>query len=68
MSKLQRLSHLAHTDLKPVWSHILPAIDLRYRNGLAIQWKNATAPKIVNRNFLVTSSDLSIADGRIATP
>ena len=67
MSKLQRLSHLAHTDLKPVWSNI-SAIDLRYRNGLAIQWKNATAPKIVNGHFLVTSSDLSIADGRIATP
>lgn len=60
MSKLQRLSHLAHRDLKPVWSKIA-AIDLRYRNGMAIQWKNATAPQIVNGHFVVTSSDAGLA-------
>lgn len=53
MSKLQRLSHLAQSDLKPTWGKIA-SIDLRYRNGLAIQWKNATAPKIVNGHFQVT--------------
>lgn len=40
MSKLQRLSALAGTDLKPIWSQIA-TVDLRYRNGLAIQWKGA---------------------------
>ena len=35
MSKLQRLSYLAQSDLKPVWAKV-SAIDLRYRNGLAI--------------------------------
>ena len=61
MSKLQRLSYLAQHDLKPVWNQIA-AIDVRYRNGLAIQWKNAVAPKIVNGNFVVTSNDISIAN------
>lgn len=59
MSKLQRLSHLAQSDLQPTWQRIA-AIDLRYRNGLAIQWKNATAPKIVNGHFMVTP----VLDGR----
>lgn len=67
MSKLQRLSHLAQTDLKPVWSQIT-AIDLRYRNGLSIQWKNSTAPKIVNGQFVVTNSDINIADTSVAKP
>ena len=67
MSKLQRLSHLANSDLKPVWSNI-SAIDLRYRNGLAIQWKNSTAPKIVNGHFVVTINDTSIADGSTVKP
>lgn len=52
MGKLQRLSQLAQSDLKPVWSNIA-AIDLRYRNGLAIQWRNSTAPKIVNGQFIL---------------
>ena len=58
MSKLQRLSHLAQTDLKPVWPYI-SAIDLRYRNGLAIQWKNSTPPKILNGQFVVTTINTS---------
>ncbi|ENV94964.1 MULTISPECIES: cell division protein FtsQ/DivIB [Acinetobacter] len=67
MNKLQRLSHLAQSDLKPVWSKI-SAIDLRYRNGLSIQWKNATPPKIVNGQFVVTIDDTSIAGGTKAKP
>ncbi|OTG85022.1 cell division protein FtsQ/DivIB [Acinetobacter sp. ANC 4648] len=67
MSKLQRLSHLAQTDLKPVWPKI-SAIDLRYRNGLSIQWKNSIAPKIVNGQFVVTNDDISVADRRVAKP
>ena len=56
MSKLQRLSKLAHTDLQPVWSKIA-AIDLRYRNGLAIQWKQAKPPQIINGQFVITVAD-----------
>lgn len=67
MSKLQRLSHLAHNDLKPVWPNIA-AIDLRYRNGLAIQWKNATPPKIASGQFVVTINDTGIADGTALKP
>ncbi|RYL29638.1 cell division protein FtsQ/DivIB [Acinetobacter piscicola] len=67
MSKLQRLSHLAQTDLKPVWSNIA-AIDLRYRNGLAIQWKDAKMPKILNGGFVVTNNDPSVADPSIVQP
>lgn len=59
MSKLQRLSHLSYSDLKPIWSSIA-SIDLRYRNGLAIQWKNSIAPKIQNGHFIVTNNDLSV--------
>jgi len=67
MSKLQRLSHLAHNDLKPVWPNI-SAIDLRYRNGLAIQWKNAAPPKIASGQFVVTINDTGIADGTALKP
>ena len=67
MSKLQRLSHLAQSDLKPVWSKI-SSIDLRYRNGLAIQWKNSTSPSIINGHFVVTIDDTSIADVRTVKP
>ncbi|MFW1752791.1 cell division protein FtsQ/DivIB [Acinetobacter wanghuae] len=59
MSKLQRLSHLSYSDLKPVWSKI-SSIDLRYRNGLAIQWKNSIPPKIVNGHFIVTIDDTGV--------
>ncbi|WP_179999159.1 cell division protein FtsQ/DivIB [Acinetobacter sp. YH12239] len=67
MSKLQRLSHLSQADLKVVWPRV-SAIDLRYRNGLAIQWKNATPPKIINGQFVVTINDINIADSRVAKP
>lgn len=67
MSKLQRLSHLAHNDLKPVWPNI-SAIDLRYRNGLAIQWKSAAPPKIASGQFVVTINDTGIADGTALKP
>ncbi|NNG99569.1 cell division protein FtsQ/DivIB [Acinetobacter sp. ANC 5414] len=67
MSKLQRLSRLAQSDLKPVWSKI-SSIDLRYRNGLAIQWKNSAPPNIVNGHFVVTIDDTSIADARKVKP
>ena len=67
MNKLQRLSHLAQTDLKPVWSKI-SAIDLRYRNGLAIQWKNAIPPKIVNGQLVVTIDDTKLAGAIQAKP
>lgn len=59
MSKLQRLSHLAHSDLKPVWAKI-SAIDLRYRNGLSIQWKNASPPRIVNGHFAVIENETGV--------
>lgn len=59
MGKLQRLSQLAQLDLKPVWSDIA-AIDLRYRNGLAIQWRNSTAPKIVNGQFILNAQILEM--------
>ncbi|TCM68748.1 cell division protein FtsQ [Acinetobacter calcoaceticus] len=65
MSKLQRLSHLAQTDLKPVWSNI-SAIDLRYRNGLAIQWKNSSAPKILNGQFVMMSNDNSATGVKVS--
>lgn len=67
MRKLQRLSHLAQNDLKPVWSNF-SAIDLRYRNGLAIQWKNSTPMKILNGQFVVIRDDKNIADIQVAQP
>lgn len=67
MSKLQRLSYLAQNDLKPTWDRV-SAIDLRYRNGLAIQWKNSVAPHVANGHFVVTISDKSIAGEVTAKP
>lgn len=61
MSKLQRLNQLAQSDLKPVWSQVA-AIDLRYRNGLAIQWKNATPPKIVNGQFVYSTVQAGVTE------
>ncbi|MDQ8934242.1 cell division protein FtsQ/DivIB [Acinetobacter rudis] len=58
MSKLQRLNQLVQSDLKPVWSQVA-AIDLRYRNGLAIQWKNSMPPKIVNGQFVYSTVQTS---------
>lgn len=67
MSKLQRLSHLAQTDFKPVWSK-MSSIDLRYRNGLAIQWLHSAAPAIASGHFVVTKNDTSIATQTQAKP
>lgn len=52
MGKLQRLSEIAKTDLGLVWNNIA-GIDLRYRNGLAVQWKNAQPLKIENGQFVI---------------
>lgn len=52
LTKLQRLSQLGLSELKPVWPKIT-AVDLRYRNGMAIQWKNAQPPKVVGGHFVV---------------
>jgi len=50
-----------------MWSNI-SAIDLRYRNGLSIQWKNAIPPKIVNGQLVVTINDTSLAGAIQAKP
>ncbi|MBF7688262.1 cell division protein FtsQ/DivIB [Acinetobacter rathckeae] len=52
MSKLQHLSQLAGQDLQPVWSQI-STVDLRYRNGLSIQWKGV--PPVSHGQFVVTN-------------
>lgn len=54
MLKLQQLSRLAQRDLQPVWQNIA-AIDLRYQNGLAIQWKDAKTPAIQDGHFIVAN-------------
>lgn len=65
MSKLQRLSQLAARDFKPVWAQ-MTTIDLRYRNGLAIQWKGS--PPVAHGQFVVTNNDVSIAEKTKTTP
>lgn len=67
MSKLQRLSYLAQHDLQSVWGKVSGA-DLRYRNGLALQWYNSAPPRIANGHFVVTSNDTSIAKERTKKP
>lgn len=67
MSKLQRLSHLARTDLKPVWPRVA-AVDLRYRNGLALQWKNAQPPPIAHSQFVVNTVPSSVVSAPHVTP
>lgn len=52
LTKLQRLSQLGMSELKPAWPK-MTAVDLRYRNGMAIQWKNAQPPKIVGGHFVI---------------
>lgn len=52
MRKLQHLSQLVGQDLKPVWSQI-STVDLRYRNGLSIQWKGV--PPVSHGQFVVTN-------------
>jgi cell division protein FtsQ len=61
-TKLQRLSQLAQGGLKSVWPHIA-AVDLRYRNGLALQWKTGRPPLIRSGRFM-TVSDVEAARGR----
>ena len=67
MSKLQRLSYLAQHDLKSAWPNIT-AIDLRYRNGLSIQWKNSAAPQIKSGQFVVRNSDSNVANRNVTQP
>lgn len=54
MLKLQQLSQIAQTELKPIWNNII-GFDLRYRDGLAIQWKSGQAVAIQNGRFLISS-------------
>lgn len=56
LTKLQHLSQLGSNELKFVWPSIA-AVDLRYRNGLAIQWRNAQPPKIVDGHFVMEASN-----------
>lgn len=68
MSKLQRLSTLANSDLSAVWDQI-SAIDLRYRNGLALQWKNGHSPQILNGNFVLPyNAAAPVVDERFQHP
>lgn len=67
MSKLQRLNELSKADLQQVWDKIA-AIDLRYRNGLAIQWKNSQPPQIVNGHFIVAEPVIDVATQGQHTP
>lgn len=54
MLKLQQLSQIAKTQLKPVWNNIV-GFDLRYRDGFAIQWKAGRAVAVQNGRFLISS-------------
>lgn len=51
-TKLQRLSYLAQQGLQDAWPHIA-AIDLRYRNGMALQWRTGRAPLIQDGRFVL---------------
>ena len=62
LTKLQRLSQLGITDLNGVWPNIVAA-DLRYRNGIALQWKNAQLPKIVDNKFVVEPPQPPVISG-----
>lgn len=50
-AKLQRLSVLAQHGLAVAWPFV-SAVDLRYRNGLSLQWKSGRAPLIQNGHFV----------------
>jgi cell division protein FtsQ len=50
-AKLQRLSVLAQHGLQDAWPQI-SAIDLRYRNGMALQWKIGRPPLIEAGQFI----------------
>ncbi|RZA04210.1 MAG: FtsQ-type POTRA domain-containing protein, partial [Moraxellaceae bacterium] len=66
LTKLQRLSQLGLTDLKSVWPNVVAA-DLRYRNGIALQWKNAQLPKIVANQFVVAPLSPPVISGTSVT-
>lgn len=51
-TKLQRLSYLAQQGLQDAWPYIA-AIDLRYRNGMALQWRMARAPLVRDGQFVL---------------
>lgn len=51
MSKLQRLQTLVQGELRPIWP-LVAAVDLRYRNGLALQWRQGVAPPISHGQFV----------------
>lgn len=61
LDKLQQLSLLAKTQFKPVWSKI-ESFDLRYRDGLSIQWKNAQSVKYSNGRFSTVEIEVKDKD------
>lgn len=65
MSKLQRFQRLFAHDLKPVSSQMMTA-DLRYRNGLSIQWKGQ--PPVSHGEFVVTKNEPAVAGQGKTTP
>ena len=67
MGKLQRLSEIAKTDLGLVWDNIA-GIDLRYRNGLAVQWKNAQPVNIHNGQFVIPTPGVTVAEQTQSSP
>ena len=67
MGKLQRLSEIAKTDLGLVWDNIA-GIDLRYRNGLAVQWKNAQPVNIENGQFVIPTPGVTVAEQTQSSP
>ena len=67
MGKLQRLSEIAKTDLSLVWDNIA-GIDLRYRNGLAVQWKNAQPVNIHNGQFVIPTPSVAVAEQTQSSP
>ncbi|MFB2538248.1 MULTISPECIES: cell division protein FtsQ/DivIB [unclassified Acinetobacter] len=51
MAKLTRLKELLNKDLKAVAPRI-SGVDLRYRNGISIQWKNQQAPTVAQGKII----------------
>ncbi len=70
-TKLQRLSYLAKQGLNDAWPHIA-AIDLRYRNGMALQWRTGRAPLVRDGQFVLAQAPAtethSAAVGRTVVP
>ncbi len=57
-AKLQRLSLLAGQGLAHVWPNVA-AVDLRYRNGLVLQWKNSQPPTLRDGHVVQASAAAS---------